>query len=282
MADMIPSEVTPEIHNSNVVANPPATLESSGAVVAAEVSPATAVTGDSLAPTAPEIILHTTEKTLLGAVIGEGEVPALEVPKPEVKVEEVAKPEEVKTAEPIPEVTPPVEAPKPVIEYTPFTLPEGFSVDSKKMAETSEAFNSLGLNQEQAQSLIDLHTRTLQTYHENTLSEQHRAFGETRKSWQNQVMSDDQLGGSGHHTSMQAVARMRDKFVPAANRPAFDNFLEITGAGDHPEFLRLLHNVARAFDEPTPPAAQAKPVPQKSSTSRNQVLYDHPTSTNNK
>ena len=74
-------------------------------------------------------------------------------------------------------------------------------------------------------------------------------------------MADPILGGSGHQTAMGAIARMRDRFVAEADRPAFETFLRVTGAGDHPQFLKLLHNVSRAYDEPALPPPNPKPTP---------------------
>ena len=54
---------------------------------------------------------------------------------------------------------------------------------------------------------------------------------------------------------------LADIDVPEADRKAFNNFLKITGAGDNPMFLRFIHNVARTFDEPKPPAVNPKPPP---------------------
>jgi hypothetical protein len=74
-------------------------------------------------------------------------------------------------------------------------------------------------------------------------------------------MGDPELGGSGFATVKGAVARMRDLFVPERSRKEFDDFLNITGAGEHPAVWRLLWNVAKAFDEPAPTPAGGGPPP---------------------
>ena len=123
-----------------------------------------------------------------------------------------------------------------------------------------------GMTQEAAQAVIDMHLDSISQYavasQEQTLQQQHRAFADVRKGWQQQVLADEQLGGAGHQTAMAAVARMRDAFVPEKDKADFDQFLRVTGAGDHPAFLRLLHNAARRFDEPKFPPTEIKPVPQ--------------------
>jgi hypothetical protein len=110
-----------------------------------------------------------------------------------------------------------------------------------------------------AQGLIDLHNTTMQQYAEHVAAEQHRVWNETRKGWQTQTMADEQLGGAGYQTTMGAIARMRDLLVADSNRAAFDQMLSTTGVGDHPEFLRILHNAARIYDEAPMPPPNARP-----------------------
>src|SRR5579864_987075 len=151
-------------------------------------------------------------------------------------------------------------APVPVnYEYT---LPETLKMDDSLKGDVHKAFDAFRADPAKgAQGLIDQHAKTMLDYATFLSNEQHRIFNETRRSWVNEVMSDPQLGGSGHRTAMGAIARMRDQFVPEADRPAFEQFLRVTGAGDHPQFLKLLHNVSRFYDEPPLPPPNPKPTP---------------------
>jgi len=84
---------------------------------------------------------------------------------------------------------------------------------------------------------------------------------------------------------MIAVAKMRDEFVPADRMKAFNDFLRVTGAGDHPEFIRLMNNVARRLDEPAAPSVAYQPpanIGQRPSGAKRSALYDHPTSNGNR
>ena len=90
---------------------------------------------------------------------------------------------------------------------------------------------------------------------------------------------------------MGAIARMRDMLVSTAkpgtdqykaDHQELEQFLRVTGAGDHPVFLKMLHNAARWFDEP-----QAKDLPDNPRPPPNNgrapgrgraALYDHPSS----
>jgi hypothetical protein len=266
---------TPKEQTSSTSAPSPVMVDT--AAVSVETASPSVTTSDSLAPAAavettpalPEVKLHTETPTLLEEATKE-EVKL----EPKVEVKEETKPEEKIEAKPEEKAA---DLLSQQITYTDFEIPEGFELKGERLEQYKEVLTKYHLPQEGGQELINLHTEIMKQYADHTLSEQHRVFGEMRKSWQAQVMADEQLGGSGHHTSMQAIARMRDKFVPEGDRPAFDEFLRITGAGDHPAFLKLLHNAARLFDEPTPPKVVGTPVPQKKNGSGS-PLYTHPTS----
>ena len=171
------------------------------------------------------------------------------------------------------------EAPKvelPPVDYK-FGTPKGVSISTEQGNELKAALDAFRADPAKGtQGLIDLHAKAIQQYADQTLVRQYETFNQTRKDWQGQVLADEQLGGSGHKTTMRAIARMRDRFVPEARREAFNQFMRVTGAGDHPEFLRLLHNVAGAFDEPTLPSPNPKPPPdlgRKPGASKTAILY---------
>lgn len=166
----------------------------------------------------------------------------------------------------------------PAHVYEAFTMPDGITPDATKI----EAFTAvLGKNagtQEFGQELVNLHTQAMADYGVHLAAEQHRAFADTRKQWQTEIKSDERLGGASFETTSRAVARMRDMFVPEADRAGFNDFLRITGAGDHPAFWRLLANAARHFDEPSTPQPNPRPPPDIGRKNGRGSIYDHPTS----
>lgn len=171
------------------------------------------------------------------------------------KPAEAAKPTEAaKPAEP-------VKADPVTYEYT---LPETLKMDDALKGKVHTAFDEFRTDPiKGAQKLIDLHGEQMQAY-DATLRKQleegqQRAFADTRKSWRTAIMADAEIGGAGHATAMETIARVRDLAVSSA-RPgspqyaddmkSFDQFLRITGAGDHPAFLKFVHNLGRFVDEP--------------------------------
>lgn len=215
----------------------------------------------------------------------EGEPPALEpslLEKFTAEGEKKPDVEKPKDGEKPPEgEKPPGEAP-PVFDFKPYELPEGIKADDTQLKEFNDLLVKPDLDpQARGQELMNLHAKHMQSYAEHLAAEQHRVFSDTRKGWVNSVKSDPQLGGSGFNTTMTGVARMRDLFVPKENLGEFNRFLAITGAGDHPEFIRMMSNVAKRFDEPSPPPPSFKPPPDigvKPGQSGRRALYDHPNS----
>lgn len=195
------------------------------------------------------------------------------------------------------EAAKPAEPAKPdPIEYK-YKLPDTLKMDDTLKGEVHGAFDAFRADPTNAQPLIDLHNRTMENYAkqlaDQTLANQHKAFNTTRDGWAKDVLADQEIGGAGHQTAMTAIARARDLLVSGAkpgspqylaDYKAHEDFLRITGAGDHPVYLKMLHRAARYFDEPTPPGENPKPPPDngKAPGRTARVLYDNPRSNVNR
>lgn len=231
---------------------------------------------------APAVKLASDEPSLLEEIGKDGKPLDAKVADPkaaELKPAELKDGE--KPAEPKPEDKPVVVAVQAEpIAYTAFELPADIKLDDAKLGAATTILGKYQVPQEAAQELVAMHVENMQAYHAHLTSEQHRVFGETRREWRKQILADGELGGAGHQTAMAGVARMRDLFVPEGDRQAFNDFLRITGAGDHPQFHKLLHRIAQRFDEPTPSPLPRNPSPDanRSKGGRRSALYDHPTS----
>ena len=80
-----------------------------------------------------------------------------------------------------------------------------------------------GVKPEAAQKLMDQHVGAMQQLQAHIASEQQRIWQETRAGWRKDVMADEQIGGAGHQTALQAIARMRDQLVHPSDMPAFND-----------------------------------------------------------
>ena len=189
---------------------------------------------------------------------------------------EAPKSEAAKDAKPEGEAKPVEAQPEPLapVEYV-YELPNTLKMDDGLKTELHTALDTFRADPAKGvQPLIDLHNKIVgDVVTQNaaeTLRNQHKAFNDTRSQWNTDWAADPEIGGSGYQTSMRAIARMRDQFVSdalpgtpkyQADLKGFEDFLRVTGAGDHPAFGRFLHNLARAFDEPAPPPVNTKPPP---------------------
>lgn len=259
---LAPATVAGEAPAPSAAASP-AAAPAAPAVEAAPVA-APVVETPAAAPAAPEPTLlqkFDADKAAAEAA----KAPVVEVkpdqPASDAAPSEAPKPVEAKPGEPKPEGAPAEAAPAAPVAYE-YTLPETIKMDDALKGTFHTALDAFRTDPAKgAQGLIDLHNQTMQQYADHTYAEQVRIFNETRREWTTQVMADEELGGAGHQTSMAAIARMRDLLVPEARREAFNQFLAVTGAGDHPEFLRILHNAARIYDEAPMPPPGARPPP---------------------
>ncbi len=253
---------------------PPTTGVEGAPEPAAVLSPAAApvaspeVVAEPVAPAAAEI--PAPEPTLLQKFDAEKVAKEPAAPAAEVKAEPAAPiaadPAKPAVEAPKPDAEKPAEAAAEPAALQPvayeYTVPETLIMDDVAKGKLHGALDAFRTDPAKgAQGLIDLHNESMQQYADSLAKDQWAKFGETRKGWQRDVMADEQLGGAGFETSMGAVARMRDLLVPESNRAAFDQMLTVTGVGDHPEFLRLLHNAARIYDEAPMPQPGARPTP---------------------
>lgn len=177
-----------------------------------------------------------------------------------------AKPEGEPAAQAKPPETPaspPAEAaaPAPLKYEAPPTLPEGVSLDAERLGKFDEVIGAARVPAEARQQLVDMFLAERQQWESETLAAQHRAFADVRAEWRKAAMGDAEIGGNGFATNRDAAMRMIELFVPQQHREAFENMLLITGAADHPEMFRFLTNVAKRFDEPSPPPPAQRPPP---------------------
>jgi hypothetical protein len=297
--DQSPAALSPAAANpqeASAAAHPapaapaPAEQTAAAAAPAAAAAAAPAEAGTPASPAPAEAAAHTNEPTLLEKF--DAEQAAKDKPAAEAKPSEAAKPADAKPEDKKPDAVAaeakPAEAavaepakPEPVAyEYT---LPETITMDDALKGKVHEALDAFRADPTKGvQGLLDLHAQQMATYADHLAQEQHRVFGETRKNWNKEVLADEEIGGAGHQTAMGAIARVRDVLVPEKERASFENFLRITGAGDHPQFLKMLHRAARFIDEPQAVEAPTniKPAPNNGRPPGNRrgVLYDHPSS----
>lgn len=219
-------------------------------------------------------------------VVVEGEKPAVEAKEGEKPAVE-AKVEEAKPAEVQPK---PVE-PEPIkFEYK---LPEGVVLPEAQQTELNEAFTNFARNPgsaEAQQKLVDFHQARLTEVADAATRFQHQTFSDVRDRWQNEIKNHPTLGGGNLAPALQAVAHVRDNFVSLEPRGSkaydaamarFNEFTHYTGAGDHPAFLELMHNISTVLNEASSDVTPDVKLIQQQENNGRAPIYRHPTSLRN-
>jgi hypothetical protein len=162
---------------------------------------------------------------------------------------EAAKPkpkEEAKPKEPTAEEKAAAEAAKVPETYT-LTAGEGIQLDTKLVEQATPIFKELGLNNVQAQKVVDLYAGTVlpevaQTVQNETL----RLLGlDGMAGWAKAVKADKEIGGAAYEETLAMAAAGRDRFAT----PELRALLETSRLGNHPEVLRFFAKVGKATAE---------------------------------
>lgn len=164
------------------------------------------------------------------------------------------------------------EEPPEAPHYEPFTMPEGFRVSDESLAPFIGFLGEAKLSQEQGQRLMDLHAAEIQRLQEQMAESQQRTFDTMREGWREQFEKDPDLGGNRRQTTINSVVGLIRHFASDADHLRRTlQVLDYTGAGDHPDVIRLLANAAKGmapqYREGVPVSA-GRPAPQQTSRYR--------------
>ncbi len=124
-----------------------------------------------------------------------------------------------------------------------FKAPEGFEgqLDEQALESFEPVARELGLSQEQADKLVNLHAQNLA----NHAKSQQEAWSSQVEAWQTELKQDPEFGGAkfeenvGH--AQKAVRQFGgDDFIKA---------LDETGMGNHPAFIRAFSQIGKSMSE---------------------------------
>lgn len=123
------------------------------------------------------------------------------------------------------------------VDYTDFTVPEGYTLEGEVGDKFKAVAKELGLNQEQAQKLIDIDVQRVQAQTESV----HKATLE----WQTMAKADKEIGGE----ALDANVAIAKKALDAFGSPALKELLLNSGLGNHPEFIRVFCKIGKAISD---------------------------------
>lgn len=146
--------------------------------------------------------------------------------------------------------------------YADFNLPEDVILDEVALAKATPIFKELGLTQEQAQKVVDLHTELSQAGSQKQVD----TFNQLINDWREQSKNDGEFGGDKFEENV-AVARSA---IAKYGTPELKQLLEDHGVGNHPEVIRFMVRVGRTLKEDVPGQTGNTSTPEKD---RVAVLY---------
>ena len=150
----------------------------------------------------------------------------------DAKASDAATTEEGQTNEE--EVTEEASAPE---EYSVFDLPEDFSFNEETLSDYHTFAKENNLTQEQAQRGVNMVAKMKEA--------EMAQWVEQQKSWVNDAKSDAEYGGEKFDENISIAVKARDSF----GTPEFNEMLDSSGLGNHPEMIRFLNRVGKAISE---------------------------------
>lgn len=119
-----------------------------------------------------------------------------------------------------------------------FDMPEGFELNENLTAELMPILKENNLNQDVAQSLVNLHIKAMQDMQKQT----NDAWYGQEKVWLETIGNDPELSNAhNQHMALQAVKQF--------GTPELSKLLEDTRLGSHPELVRLFIKIGKAVSE---------------------------------
>ena len=195
---------------------------------------------DQAPPTQPQTSTQTD-----GTTTPTTEPPKADAPKPAS--------DPIKAPDP---VIPPAKTDAPVVPETyTFRAPDNYTIDPAALEAATPVFKELGLTQDQAQKLVDI-----QIAREIALAKAPQDAVETmRKDWRGQTEShadikatvDKNSGKTGMDAVKVNIARTLS-VLPVDLQVEFKDAMNLTGAGDHPAFVRAFNKLAAFITEGSP------------------------------
>jgi hypothetical protein len=154
-----------------------------------------------------------------------------------------------------------------------FNLPEGFTLDETVAGEVTTLFKDLGIDQPGAQRLVDFYTNKLT----EAVDAPFKLWAETQKGWVDEIKADPTIGKrlpEVKTTVARAIDGLGDPKLAADFREAMD----VTGAGNHPAFIRAFYKLAQQVTEGRHvsgrgPSAESQVAPGSAPRSAAEAMY---------
>lgn len=158
-------------------------------------------------------------------------------------------------------------------KYEDFKVPEGFTLDGEVATEAGAIFKDLNLSQAAAQRLVDFYVGKTK----EAADAPFKLWQDTQERWIGEAKADKEIGGKLPEVK-QVVSRAIDSLGDPALAQSFREAMDITGAGNHPAFIKAFYKLAQKVTEGThvagggpSPAGQKRPGSQPETAAK--ALY---------
>lgn len=163
-------------------------------------------------------------------------------------------------------------------KYADYKVPDNYTLDPEVKTKADAIFRDLGLSQESAQRLVDFYTDTSR----ETLEAPFAAWKDMNDKWREASSAHPDLKGKigpGGEVNVR-ISRALDAIGDPTLVTEFKQLMDLTGAGNHPAFIRVIDRWAKQVTEGTPvggrgPTEASQSRPGQAPPSAAQAMYPH-------
>lgn len=152
-------------------------------------------------------------------------------------------------------------------KYEAFKIPDGYEANEPVLTEATGVFKDLGLSQGQAQKLVDFYSKISA----NAANEGVKLWQDTQTAWRDEVKNAPDIGGAKLGQVMATINKAINTIGDAKVISEFREAMNITGAGNNPNFIRAFYALAQKLTEGGP--VSGRPESQKAPTSAAAAMY---------
>jgi antitoxin component of RelBE/YafQ-DinJ toxin-antitoxin module len=164
-------------------------------------------------------------------------------------------------------------------KYEDYKVPDGYTLDTEVRTKADGIFKGMGLTQKEAQSLVDFYIAETKEVFEAPF----KAYNDMKEQWRQDALNHPELKGKlAKDGDVQTrISRALSQMNDAPLEAEFRQMMELTAAGNHPAFIRVLYNLAKQVTEGSHvagrgPSEVGQSAPGKTAQpSTAQAIYPH-------
>lgn len=127
--------------------------------------------------------------------------------------------------------------------YEAWKVPDGFEIPEATLTEVNGLFKELGVSQEAGQKLVDFYAKQVQAQ----IEAPYEAYANLRKGWRDEAYADAEIGNKTELNPKvrETISRALDGLDQPEVVAKFKEVMDLTGAGDHPAFIKVFNWLAQ-------------------------------------